>query len=141
MLGYEGETPVGPWFATGDLGMLDADGFLKITGRKKDLIIVGGENVQPREIEGVLEQHPAVMEAAVIGMPDVSRGETPLAFVTLKADHTATELEMRSFAKQRLAGFKVPKEIRVIEDFPRGPTGKILKRVLRETFVAKPVST
>lgn len=129
------------WFATGDLGTLDADGFLKITGRKKDLIIVGGENVHPREIEGVLEQHPAVEEAAVIGMPDVSRGETPLAFVTLKDDHSVTEIELRSFAKKRLAGYKVPREIRVIQDFPRGPTGKVLKRTLRESFVTKQVST
>ncbi|MCH7812393.1 MAG: AMP-binding protein [Planctomycetes bacterium] len=129
------------WFRTGDVGRLDEDGFLFITGRKKEMIIVGGENVHPREIEGVLEQHPAVEEAAVIGMPDVSRGETPLAFVTFKADQSATEIEMRSFAKQRLAGFKVPREIRVIDDFPRGPTGKVLKRALRESFAAKQVST
>lgn len=128
------------WFATGDLGTIDADGFLRITGRKKDLIIVGGENVHPGEIESVLEQHPAVEEAAVIGMPDASRGEAPLAFVTFKADHSATEIEMRSFAKQRLAGFKVPKEIRVVEDFPRGPTGKVLKRILRKSFAAGQVS-
>ena len=120
------------WFATGDIGKLDHDGFLHITGRKKEMIIVGGENVFPQEIENVLSRHPAVEEAAVIGMPDPSRGEVPLAFLTLKGNVSATDIELRSFAKQHLAGYKVPREIRIVDDLPRGPTGKVAKRKLKE---------
>jgi long-chain acyl-CoA synthetase len=122
------------WLATGDIGTIDDDGFLSITGRKKDIMIVGGENVFPREIEAALEQHPAVAEAAVIGVPDESRGEVPLAFVSLKEDQDATDIELRSFARERLAGYKVPKQIRLIDELPHGPTGKVLKRKLRESL-------
>lgn len=124
------------WFSTGDIGMLDADGFLYITGRKKDIIIVGGENVFPGEIEEVLMKHPQVTEAAVIGVPDTSRGETTLAFVMLKDAQSATELELRSFAREQLAGYKVPRRIRIVDDMPRGPTGKVQKRKLREMLDA-----
>ncbi|MEE9297024.1 MAG: AMP-binding protein [Phycisphaerae bacterium] len=124
------------WFATGDIGKLDHDGFLHITGRKKEMIIVGGENVFPQEIENVLSRHPAVEEAAVIGMPDPSRGEVPLAFLTLKGNVSATDIELRSFAKQHLAGYKVPREIRIVDDLPRGPTGKVAKRKLKERTTA-----
>jgi len=121
----------GGWFKTGDVGRLDAQGYLSITGRKKEMMIVGGENVFPREIEAVLVDHPAVAEAAVIGMPDSSRGEVPVAFVTCGEGVTATEAELRSFARKRLAGYKVPRRVHVADDLPRSPTGKIRKRSLR----------
>lgn len=120
------------WLRTGDIGMIDDDGFLYITGRKKEMIIVGGENVFPREIENAIEQHEAVAESAVIGIPDGSRGEVPVAFVSLTDDASVTDIELRSFVKERLAGFKVPRQIRILDELPRGPTQKVLKRELRE---------
>ncbi len=120
------------WFRTGDIGHLDADGFLFITGRAKEMLIIGGENVFPREIEAVLESHDAVQQAAVIGVPNGLRGEAPVAFVIPKKDTPVTEETLRAFARQHLAGFKTPKQIIIREDLPAGPTGKILKRRLRE---------
>ena len=120
------------WFKTGDIGTVDADGFLSITGRKKEMIIVGGENVFPGEIEGVLARHPAVRQAAVIGVTDPSRMEVPVAFVMLEEGAQAEAIELRRFARERLAGYKVPREVRISPDLPLGPTGKILKRKLRE---------
>jgi long-chain acyl-CoA synthetase len=116
---------------TGDVGRVDADGFIHITGRAKEMMIVGGENVFPQEIESVLADHPAVAEAAVIGMPDKLRGEVPLAYVLVHQGADVGEKELRSFCRGRLAGYKVPREIRIEQDLPRGPTGKILKRALR----------
>ena len=118
------------WFRTGDVGTLDSGGFLTITGRKKELIIVGGENVYPREVENVLIDHPAVAEAAVIGRRDPSRGEVVVAYAILAEDQTTAELELRDYCRERLAGYKVPREIKIATDLPRGPTGKILKRAL-----------
>ncbi len=120
------------WFHTGDMGRIDSDGYLSITGRIKEMLIVGGENVFPREIENVLMQHPAVEEAAVIGHEDPSRGEVPIAFVILREGATADENELRALCRNNLAGFKVPREIRLRKDLPRGPTGKILKRLLKD---------
>lgn len=120
------------WFHTGDMGVVDDEGFLTISGRIKDMLIVSGENVYPREIEAVLEQHPAVVQAAVIGQPDESRGEVPIAFILCAEGQEVTESELRNFARQFLAGFKVPRQIRVCRELPLGPTGKILKRKLRE---------
>jgi long-chain acyl-CoA synthetase len=119
------------WFHTGDIGLVDEDGYLRITGRIKDMIIVGGENVFPQEIEDVLVQHAQVAEAAVIGLPDSSRGEVPIAFVTLVTGGTATDADLRRFTRERIAGHKVPREIRSVEVLPRGPTGKVLKSELR----------
>jgi long-chain acyl-CoA synthetase len=119
------------WLHTGDLGRIDPDGFISITGRKKDLIIVGGENVFPREVETVLEQHPAVAESSVIGVSDPSRGEVVVGFVIPREGASVTPLELRDFCRDRLAGFKVPRQIIIDRDLPRGPTGKVLKRVLR----------
>lgn len=118
--------------ATGDVGHVDADGFIYITGRAKEMIIVGGDNVYPREVENALTAHPAVAEAAVIGAPDALRGELPVAFVILKPDHSATEMELRAHCRERLAGFKVPRSVYIAQELPRGPTGKILKRALKE---------
>jgi long-chain acyl-CoA synthetase len=120
------------WFRTGDVGHLDDEGFLWITGRCKEMLIIGGENVFPREIEAVLEAHEGVLQAAVIGMPDDLRGEAPVAFVIPAQGAHVDEQELRGYAKRVLAGFKVPKRIEIREDLPTGPTGKILKRRLRE---------
>lgn len=120
------------WFQTGDIGRLDADGFLSITGRAKEMLIVGGENVFPREIEAVLESHEGVLQAAVIGAADGLRGEVPIAFVIPKKDVNVTDEQLRIFARERLASFKTPKRIIIRDELPTGPTGKILKRKLRE---------
>ncbi len=120
------------WFSTGDIGRVDADGFLTITGRAKDMLIIAGENVAPREIESALEGHESVLQAAVIGVADDRRGEVPVAFVIPKKDAHVTADELRAFARRSLAGFKTPKRIEIRDDLPTGPTGKILKRRLRE---------
>lgn len=119
------------WFHTGDIGRIDADGFIFITGRAKDMMIIGGENVYPREIEGVLERHPAVAEVSVIGVRDDVRGELPVGFVIVKEGASATEAELRDYCRDKLAGFKVPRQVIFATDLPRGPTGKILKRALK----------
>ena len=118
-------------FYTGDQGRIDADGFIYITGRIKEMLIIGGENVMPREIENVLLDHPAIAEAAVIGQRDELRGELPVAFVILKEGASADENELRAHCRERLAGYKVPRDIHIRTDLPRGPTGKILKRALK----------
>jgi long-chain acyl-CoA synthetase len=121
------------YFKTGDLGMIDEEGFLHITGRKKDLIIVAGEKAVPREIEELIMKHPAVREAAVVGKKDAGRGEVVVAFVTAKEGQTITPEQVRDFARsQGLMQWKVPREVFVVEDLPRSPTGKVLKRVLSE---------
>ncbi len=119
------------WFRTGDIARIDTDGYISITGRAKELIIVAGENVFPREVENVLEEHPAVAESAVIGQQDGSRGEVVVAFVTLREGAQASSEDLRSFCRERLAGFKTPREVHIRADLPRGPTGKILKRELK----------
>lgn len=118
-------------FRTGDIGKIDEDGYLFITGRKKEMLIVSGENVFPREIEEALNQHPSVRDSAVIGMQDESRGEVPIAFVELEEDVELDEAGIRSFVRERIAPFKVPREIRAVEALPRNPTGKIMRRELQ----------
>lgn len=120
------------WFKSGDAGRIDDDGFVYITGRIKEMLIVAGENVHPREIESVLELHPAVAEAGVIGQNDPSRGEVPVAFVTLEEGASATEVELRDHARQKLAGFKVPRQVHILDELPHGATGKLLRRKLHE---------
>lgn len=119
------------YFKTGDMGRLDDDGFLFITGRIKEMLIIGGENVFPREIEEVLDSHPSVSASAVIGLMDESRGEVPIAFVELKEGARFDETALRSYCRERLAQFKVPRDIRHIEKLPRNPTGKIMRRELK----------
>jgi len=119
------------FFHTGDMGRIDDDGFLYITGRIKEMLIIGGENVFPREIEEVLNRHPSVRDSAVIGMQDESRGEVPLAFVELLDEATFDETALRSHCREGLAQYKVPREIRHVEALPRNATGKILRRELR----------
>jgi long-chain acyl-CoA synthetase len=138
MLGYlnqpeaTAEALRGGWYHTGDLGKRDSDGYFSIVDRKKDMLIVGGINVYPREVEEVLYTHPAVADAAVIGAPDALRGEVPLAVVALKAGAQATAAELASFCRERLANFKVPRKVVFRESLPRSATGKILKRLLRK---------
>ncbi len=119
------------FFRTGDMGKIDADGHLYITGRIKEMLIIGGENVFPREIEEVLNKHPSVGASAVIGVIDESRGEVPIAFVELKEGESFDERALRSFCREHLAQFKVPRDIRAMEKLPRNPTGKILRRELK----------
>jgi long-chain acyl-CoA synthetase len=119
------------WFRTGDMGYLDAAGYLTITGRIKDLIVRDGEKITPREVEEVLEQHPKVLDAAVLGEPDGKRGEAVIAFVT-PGEQAPTAEELREFCRGRLAEFKVPRRFVITPDLPRGPTGKILKRAVRD---------
>jgi long-chain acyl-CoA synthetase len=120
------------WLYTGDVARMDEDGYTYIVQRKKDLIIVSGFNVYPSEVEGVLFTHPAVMEAAVIGVPDAYRGESVKAFVVLKAGSTATCEELTAHCETGLAEFKVPRQIEFRESLPKTAVGKILHRVLRE---------
>jgi long-chain acyl-CoA synthetase len=119
------------WFHTGDLAYKDDDGYLFIVDRKKDLIIRGGYNVYPREIEEVLFAHPAIAEAAVIGKPDEKLGEEVVAIVALKPGADATPEDVIGYCKQNLAAYKYPREVRIVDELPKGPTGKILKKELR----------
>jgi long-chain acyl-CoA synthetase len=121
----------GGWFHTGDLGYIDEDGFLFIVDRIKDLIIRGGYNVYPREIEEVLYAHPAVAEAAVIGVPDPKMGEEVRAIVAVKPGQAVTETELIEFVKERAAAYKYPRTIEFRDSLPKGATGKILKKELR----------
>src|SRR5687767_3015717 len=118
------------WFHTGDIGYRDADGFFFIVDRKSDMIIRGGENIYPREIDEILYQHPDVAAAATIGVPDTLYGEEVAAFVVLKDGREGNEEEMLAHCRSRLADFKCPKSIRFVADIPKGPTGKLLKREL-----------
>ena len=120
------------WLHTGDIARMDEDGFTYIVARKKDMVIVGGFNVYPSEVESVLFAHPAVMEAAVIGIPDAYRGEVVKAFVVLKPDSSCSEEDLRDHCLQNLAEFKRPIAIEIRENLPKSAVGKILRRVLRE---------
>jgi long-chain acyl-CoA synthetase len=119
------------WFHTGDLAYRDEDGYFFIVDRKKDLVIRGGYNVYPREIEEVLFDHPGVAAAAVIGKPDEKLGQEVLAFVVAKEGVKLTSDELIAHCKERLAAYKYPREVRVIDELPMGPTGKVLKKELR----------
>jgi long-chain acyl-CoA synthetase len=127
------------WLKTGDIARIDEEGYLFITGRKKDMIIMAGEKVFPREIEEALKQHPAVMLAAVIGVKDGARGEVPVAFVQLKPEAGLGSAgggrpeagELRAFVRERIAPYKVPKEVYFLDQLPMTPTGKVLKRALQ----------
>ncbi len=128
------ETIVEGWLHTGDVGYYDERGYLYIVDRKKDLIISGGENVYPREVEEVLYQHPAVSEAAVIGLPDEKWIERVHALIVLKKDAHVTPEEIIQFCKERIAKYKAPRSVEFVESLPKNPQGKILKRDLRERY-------
>ncbi|MCK5205071.1 MAG: AMP-binding protein, partial [Desulfobacterales bacterium] len=125
------------YFLTGDIGHVDEEGYILITDRKKDLIIVGGFNVYPRDVEDILFQHPKVELVAVIGAPDEKSGEAVKAFIQLKPGETATEEEIIEFSKENLAGYKRPKKIEFRESLPVSNVGKILRRVLRDEELKK----
>jgi fatty-acyl-CoA synthase len=121
----------GGWFHTGDVAVVQPDGYVEIRDRLKDVIISGGENISSVEVEGVLLRHPAIQEVAVVGLPDVQWGEAPHAFVVLKAGQNATVEELRTFVRDRMAHFKVPKSFTFVPELPKTATGKIQKYVLR----------
>ena len=123
------------WLHTGDLAEVDEDGYYKITGRLKDMIIRGGENVYPREIEEFLYTHPKVSDVQVIGVPDERFGEEVMAWVMLKPGESAEAEEIREFCLGRIAHFKVPRYVKVTEEFPMTVTGKIQKFRMREMAV------
>ncbi len=126
------EAFAGGWFHTGDLAVCHPDGYIEIKDRLKDIIISGGENISTIELEGVLYRHPGVLEAAVVARPDEKWGETPCAFITLKADHQdVSEADIIAFCRDHLAGFKVPRSV-VFTLLPKTSTGKIQKYLLRE---------
>jgi fatty-acyl-CoA synthase len=125
------------WLASGDLGTMDADGYVKITGRLKEMIIRGGENIYPREIEDFIFAHPKVAEIAVFGIPDEFYGEEIMAWIQLHEDMTATEAEIRDFCKDRIAHFKIPKYIWFVDEFPMTVTGKLQKFRMREIAIEK----
>ena len=138
MLGYHNQPEAtaeamrGGWYHTGDLGKRDGDGYFFIVDRKKDMLIVGGLNVYPREVEEVLYAHPAVADAAVIGAPDALRGEVPLAIVALRPGASAAAAELTAHCRERLANFKVPRKVVFRDRLPLSGTGKVLKRLLRK---------
>ncbi|HEX9036401.1 MAG TPA: long-chain-fatty-acid--CoA ligase [Ktedonobacterales bacterium] len=137
MLGYYNDPPAtarafqGGWFHTGDAAVVHPDGYAEIRDRIKDVIISGGENISSIEVEGIMLRHPAIQEVAVVGLPDEKWGEAPHAFVVLKPGATATEDEMRAFARENMAHFKVPKTFTFVAELPKTATGKIQKYVLR----------
>lgn len=120
------------FFRTGDIGRIDDDGHLYITGRLKEMLIIGGENVFPREIEEVLNRHPAVADSGVIGVHDPIRGELPIAFVEPREGESVEPSSLLSWCRTYLAGYKVPREIRILPSLPRNPTGKIMRRELKK---------
>ena len=130
------EAFAGGWFHTGDLGVLDAHGYVIIKDRSKDIIISGGENIYPAEVESALCDHPDVAEAAVIGIPDDKWGEAVKAVVVMKPGKSATATDIINFTRERIAGYKTPKSVDFIPALPRNPSGKILRRSLREPYWA-----
>jgi acyl-CoA synthetase (AMP-forming)/AMP-acid ligase II len=122
------------WLHTGDMGTYDEKGYVYIVDRKRDMIVSGGENVYPREVEEILYTHPAIKEVAVIGIPDPYWVEKVHAAVTVKEGARATAQELIDFCKQRLARYKAPKSVEFVESLPKNPAGKILKRELREKY-------
>ncbi len=136
----EWHSPEGERFIrTGDIGRLDDEGFLTLIGRKKDMIISGGMNIYPSDLEGVLREHPQVLEAAVIGAPSQQWGETPVAFVTLRDDATASGADLKQWANAKLGKMQRLADVRIISEMPRSPIGKILKRELQQMCAEQPL--
>ncbi len=137
MTSYWGGEPLADgWFHTGDIGRLDRDGYLTIVDRMKDLIIRGGYNIYPRDVEDVLLQHPAVTMAAVVGRPDARLGEEVVAFVSLAEGSTVTEEELVAFARERLAANKYPRQITILDAIPLTSVGKLDRKRLRAIVAA-----
>ena len=125
------------FFLTGDIGHFDEEGYILITDRKKDMIIVGGFNVYPRDVEDILFTHPKVALAAVVGVPDAKSGEMVKAFIQLKPGETTTEEEVMAFCKKNMAGYKRPRQIEFRDEVPVSNVGKVLRRVLRDEEAGK----
>ena len=141
MKGYWGDGPKKPqpaiqdgWLKTGDKGWVDEEGYIYLSGRGDDMIIRGGENVSPEEVEDVLHSHPEIEEAAVIGIPDPEWGQEPRAVVVVKKDHHLDDQAVISYCQTRLAGYKRPRSVVFVGCLPRNPMGKVLKRELREKY-------
>ena len=124
----------GAWLHTGDLGRLDADGYLYFVDRKKDLIKTGGENVYPQEVEAVLNQHPSIADLTVIGMPDPTWGQAVTAVIVPKAGCDVSLEDVKAFCQGKIAGYKIPKAIELVDKIPKNETGKVIKRELRDRF-------
>jgi long-chain acyl-CoA synthetase len=125
------------WFYTGDIGYMDEDGYLFIVDRKKDMIIAGGYNIYPRDIDEVLFEHPKIQEACAVGIPDPYRGETVKAFIVTKPGEALNDEEVISYCKEKLAAYKVPKSVEFMDDLPKSTIGKVLRRKLRDMETAK----
>jgi fatty-acyl-CoA synthase len=123
------------WMHTGDLATLDAEGYINIVGRIKDMIIRGGENVYPREIEEFLYRHPKIQDVQVIGVPDAKYGEEIMAWVKVKTGVTATDEEVRDFCRNQIAHYKIPRYVKFVDSFPMTVTGKIQKFIMRQQSV------
>jgi len=127
----------GGWFYTGDIGYMDDEGYLYIVDRKKDMIIASGYNIYPRDIDEVLYEHPKIMEACAVGIPDSYRGETVKAFITPMPGETLTEEEVMTYCKEKLAAYKVPKIIEFMDELPKSTIGKVLRRKLKDIEIEK----
>jgi long-chain acyl-CoA synthetase len=125
------------WLLTGDIAVMSEDGYFSIVDRAKDMIIVGGLKVFPRQVEDVLFEHPKVLEAAVVGVPDAQRGERVQAFIVLKPGEQATAEDLTAFCRERLASYKIPRVIEFREALPKTTIGKVLRRQLRDEAVAE----
>ena len=140
MMGYwknselTAETIVDGWYHTGDMGYMDEDRYLFLVDRKADMIVTGGENVYPKEVEDVLYEHPAVLEAAVVSAPDEKWGEQVLAVVVLKNEMTVSEEELVTHCKGALGGYKCPKTVKIWDAIPKTPLGKILRKDVKKKF-------
>jgi long-chain acyl-CoA synthetase len=131
------ETLKDGWLFTGDIGTMDEDGYFYIVDRKKDMIIAGGFNIYPREVDEVLYEHPKVQEAVTVGIPDEYRGETVKVYIVLKPDEEATEEEIIAYCRERLAAYKAPRMVEFRAELPKTMVGKILRRALREEEIAR----
>jgi long-chain acyl-CoA synthetase len=131
------ETLKDGWIYTGDIGFFDEDGYLSVVDRKKDMVIASGYNIYPVEIDNALFDHPKVLEACVVGVPDRYRGETLKAFIVVKEGETLTEEEVISYLKERLAPYKIPQFVEFMDDLPKTAVGKILRRELRDMEMEK----
>jgi long-chain acyl-CoA synthetase len=125
------------WFRSGDIGVLDESGYLTLVDRLKDMIITGGENVYPREVEEALYAYNAIQECAVIGLPDKEWGERVVAFIVPKPGESVVPEAVKAYLKNRLSPFKVPKDFLVVEELPKSPAGKIFKRKLKQALLEK----
>jgi acyl-CoA synthetase (AMP-forming)/AMP-acid ligase II len=125
------------WFYTGDMAIINEEGYITIVDRKKDMIITGGENVFSIEVENILYSHSSVLEAAVIGIPDLEWGEIVKAFIVLKKDEHVTEAEIIKYCKGKIANYKIPKSIVILENLPKLGSGKISKKLLKKKYIIK----